>query len=253
MAKRLSVFCALGGLIAVLALTASPTCHAQDATFAKANNHYKNGEFREAIADYESILAQGQASAALYFNLGNAYFRRHQLGHALLNYERARRLQPRDPDIQTNLRLARAQRTYARPPRTGFLKRLSRIPFQWISLDEATIGVLLLYAALMTVLCIMTLQGGWAGRLKALARVLAVIFVLGLSLLYVNIRSLGRDALVVRPRAEARFAPFEKATAHFELSEGMAVTVIEENQGWLKVERPDGKTGWVPQDTIALI
>ncbi len=238
---------------AALTLGPAPEGRAQDATFAKANNHYENGEFKEAIAGYESILQEHRTSAALYFNLGNAYFRRHQLGRALLCYERARRLQPRDPDIQTNMRLARSQLAYVRPPRTKLLKRIGDMPFQWVSLDEWTLGVLLVYLSLMILLSAMALQKTARRRLRTPARILAVIFVIGLSLMYVKINNLGREALVVRQRAEARFAPFEKATTHFELSEGMTVRIVEKKQGWFKVERPDAKSGWLASDTIALI
>ncbi len=250
--KRLFLFVGMSVFTALI-LGPAPEGHPQDAAFAKANNHYKNGEFKEAIAAYESILGEDRASAALYFNLGNAYFRRHQLGRALLSYERARRLRPRDPEIQTNLRLARSNLPYVRPAGMKLFKRISRMPFQWINLDEGTLGVLCVYLALMALLCVMALRKTARRRLKVPAQALAVIFVLGLSLMYVKIMDLGREALVVRPRAEARFAPFEKATVHFELTEGMAVTVVDEKQGWLKVERPDGKTGWLPDDAVALM
>ncbi len=253
MLKKLFFLFLFGSGIATLAFGPMPEGRCQDATFAKANNHYKNGEFKEAIADYESILAEGRTSVALYFNLGNAYFRLHQPGRALLSYERARRLQPRDPEIQTNIRLARSQLAYARPPRMKLLKRIVEAPFQWVSLDEWTGGVLLVYLSLITMLSAMALVKAARGRLRTPARILALIFVIGLSLMYVKIKSQGREALVVRQRAEARFAPFEKATTHFELSEGMTVTVVEKKQGWFKVERPDGKTGWLASDAVALI
>lgn len=254
MAKRpLTFLLSVGIAIAALALGPLKEARPQDAVFATANNHYKNSEFKEAIAAYESILSQGRCSAALYFNLGNAYFRRHQIGRALLSYERARRLTPRDADIQTNMQLARSQLAYVQPPRMKLLRRISRMPFQWVNLDEWSVAVLLLYLVLMTVLGAMALRKTARRRLKGPAQALAVIFVLGLCLMYVKIKDLGREALVVQPRAEARFAPFEKATAYFELSEGMNVLVIEEKQDWLKVERPDGKTGWVAGDGLALI
>ena len=59
---------------------------------------------------YEALVASGleedRESAQLYFNLGNAYFRDHQLGKAILNYERAHLLSPGDSDIRHNLRYA---------------------------------------------------------------------------------------------------------------------------------------------------
>jgi len=230
-----------------------PLCTAQDAAFGKANDHYKNGEYAQAISAYGSILSEGRESGALHFNLGNCYFRLQRPGRALLSYERARRLEPRAQDIQTNTQLARSRLAYSRPVRPKLLKRIVRLPLQWVSLQEATAGVLCLYLTFMAFLCVMVMRPSARSRLRTPTNILAVIFVLGSILIYANIRVLGREALVVRQRAEARFAPFEKATVHFELSEGMAVTVIEKKPGWLKVMRPDGKTGWLLGKTIMIL
>ncbi|MGE5279588.1 MAG: SH3 domain-containing protein [Deltaproteobacteria bacterium] len=225
----------------------------QDAAFAQANNQYKNGEYQDAVATYRSILDGGWESAALDFNLGNSYFRLHRLGHALVNYERARRMRPRDADIETNLNLARSQLAYTRPAGQGFLRRIIQTFFSWVSLDEATIALLALYLGLMALLGVIAVRPGAEVRLRVPLRVTACFFILGLSLLCVKIKGLGREALVVRPRAEARFAPFDTATAHFELSEGMTVFVVAEKPGWLEIERPDGKAGWIPQDAAVVI
>src|SRR5258706_5768809 len=71
--------------------------------FKSANALYDAGKFAEAAAAYEKIEPK---TANVYFNLGNALFRQEKYGPALLNYERARRLAPRDPDILANLNFA---------------------------------------------------------------------------------------------------------------------------------------------------
>ena len=71
--------------------------------FRAANQLYDAGKFAEAAAAYEKIEPK---TAHVYYNLGNAWFRQGKLGEAILNYERARRLAPRDPDILANLKFA---------------------------------------------------------------------------------------------------------------------------------------------------
>ncbi len=51
----------------------------------------------------------GQWNPALFYNLGNAYFRTGDLGRAILNYERALALDPSQPEARANLQLARDQ------------------------------------------------------------------------------------------------------------------------------------------------
>ncbi len=56
---------------------------------------------------------------------------------------------------------------------------------------------------------------------------------------------LDKEAIVISESPEARFEPFEKATAYFTLYEGMKVYIVESKKGWRKVERFDGKAGWI--------
>src|SRR5256885_731673 len=57
--------------------------------FAKANQEFASGDFKASIEDYESVVRAGQDAPNLFYNLGNAYFRTKDFGHAILNYERA--------------------------------------------------------------------------------------------------------------------------------------------------------------------
>ncbi len=53
--------------------------------------------------------------------------------------------------------------------------------------------------------------------------------------------------------AEAKFEPFQGATTYFRIPEGTEVRVLREQEGWLKIERADGKTGWVAASTVEKI
>ena len=74
--------------------------------FQKANQAYQNQNFQQAIELYQNILGQGYQATEIYYNLGNAFFRLNNLGQAILNYEKALKLNPNDPDIRYNLELA---------------------------------------------------------------------------------------------------------------------------------------------------
>src|SRR5262249_6562621 len=86
-------------LVLFLSLIALPL-RAQNSTaaFESANKLYYENKFPEAAAAYEKLLRPGTASAALYFNLGNAWFKAGQIGRALAAYRQAEQLSPRDPD-----------------------------------------------------------------------------------------------------------------------------------------------------------
>src|SRR5437588_12621811 len=89
-------------LLCALILAAEPS-----AQFAKANQEYAAGDFKAAIDDYEELVRSGQDTPNLFYNLGNAYFRKTDFGRAILNYERALALDPHHPEAEANLRIAR--------------------------------------------------------------------------------------------------------------------------------------------------
>src|SRR5689334_7524861 len=77
--------------------------------FDAANRLYEQGKFPEAAAAYEKIAQSGPASAAVYFNLGNARFKSGEAGRAVAAYREAERLAPRDPEVRANLQFVRNQ------------------------------------------------------------------------------------------------------------------------------------------------
>src|SRR5882724_1880633 len=94
-------------IVLCCALFASAAFAQSDAEFAKANQEYAQGHFKGAISGYEALVRSGQWSANLFYDLGNAYFRTGDFGHAILNYERALALERHHPEATANLQIAR--------------------------------------------------------------------------------------------------------------------------------------------------
>ena len=93
---------------AIVALFIASTVFAQSgADFAKANEEFAQGHFKEAIAGYEALISAGQWNPNLFYDLGNAYFRTKDFGRAILNYERALALDRHHPEATANLQIAR--------------------------------------------------------------------------------------------------------------------------------------------------
>src|SRR4051794_29504249 len=96
-AARVTLLC----LACLLALLGTPA-RAEDlaAAFDQANKLYEQGKFAEAAGAYEKLAQSTPASPALYFNLGNAWFKAGQSGRAIAAYRRAEILAPRDPNLR---------------------------------------------------------------------------------------------------------------------------------------------------------
>ena len=93
--------------VAITVLVSGPALATPTEQFELGNRLFEEKLYDSAIAVYLQVVDQGLESASLYFNLGNACFRDGDLGHAILYYLRARRLDPGDPDIVANLDFAR--------------------------------------------------------------------------------------------------------------------------------------------------
>ena len=77
------------------------------ALFDNANLLYKDGKFEEAIKMYKEIEAKDSISSALYYNLGNSYYKLNKVAPTIYNYEKALLLDPLNKDAETNLEFAR--------------------------------------------------------------------------------------------------------------------------------------------------
>ena len=71
----------------------------------KANKAYTDGLYANSIELYKDVLKNGHESAELYYNIGNAYYKMNDYSSAILYYERGKRLDPGNEDINFNLKI----------------------------------------------------------------------------------------------------------------------------------------------------
>ncbi|NCB98239.1 MAG: tetratricopeptide repeat protein, partial [Bacteroidia bacterium] len=75
--------------------------------WTEANNNYSQANYQAALEGFLKIEKSGYVSSALFYNIGNAYFKMKEVGKSILYYERALKLDPADKDVINNLQLAR--------------------------------------------------------------------------------------------------------------------------------------------------
>ena len=226
----------------------------QDAgAFNRANVYYEQANYDEAIKQYDGILKSGWESGNLYYNLGNCYFKKGELGKAILNYEKARRLIPLDKDLESNYEHARSLIQGAEiTSKKSFLSRMLSSMFEKFTVDSLTILLSILYILIL----IIVLLGFFFRQFKKQALVFSIIlglfFIVSLVGLKGQASGLNKEAIIVVEQIDAKFEPMEKATTYFTLYEGMKVEVAESRDNWHKVKRQDNKSGWVENSTLAI-
>ena len=220
--------------------------------FFKANQAYKVGDFQEAIEEYLRLIRSGHGGGQIYYNLGNAYFRAGQLGRAILEYERAQLLMPRDPDLNFNLSHARDQVRDAIEESRGFIEAA----FFWLesfNLNELFWSFALLNLLLWAILIIRLFhKTEWLYYMLLL--ILSAWFVTGLSfgLKYYWISNDDR-VVILQKEVNILAGPEEDDTVLFKLHEGTVVFQERSEDGWSLVRLPDKKRGWVKSRAIGLI
>jgi tetratricopeptide (TPR) repeat protein len=217
------------------------------AAFDAANRLYEQGKFKEAAAAYEGMLHSGQASAALYFNLGNAFFKESQMGRAIAAYRYAEQISPRDPDLRANLQFARNQIQGPTLASTWWQRWLGRLSLnEWTYLAVAAIWLLLL---LLTVL---RWRPAWKQQLKAYTITMAAATVL-LCVCFAGALYQDRyspQAIVVTREAAVRQGPLDEAPTTFTVRDGSELKVLDRKDEWLQVTADSRRSGWVRRDQV---
>jgi hypothetical protein len=194
-----------------------------------------------------ALQAPAAYSAPALYNLANAYARAGQPGLAVLNYERARLLDPSDPDIAANLHHVREAVGLAPETRTAF----DRIAGTLSPRIMAWLGVLGLLLA-----------GGGALARRAYPRhrrMLLLATVAGISLLGATVANavalwpLMHEAVVVTHTAPVRVSPVSIEEPLLVLPEATIVRVGAEHEGYVLVRIKGGRSGWVPSASLAPI
>lgn len=222
------------------------------AIFFRAGALYGEERYVAAAAEYEKVLGAGLENGHVYFNLGNAYFKAGDVGRALLNYERARRLIPRDPDLRANLVYARSLSGADDGP--PLYARLLFPLADLLSSDEALLAASLAYSALMLLLVAARLLPALRRGASAAAIAAGVALVVLLGSVTYRLLTLDLPAYTVVIAAEGatvRFEPSATGTAHFQAKPGSVLRLLGERESWAQVARGDGTRGWIDRAAVA--
>jgi tetratricopeptide (TPR) repeat protein len=233
----------------VAPLWASDSTASPQTSFFRGNAEYAEGRYAEAVAAYDAVLAAGLESGPLYFNLGNAYFKIGDRGRAILQYERAQRLMPGDPDVLANLSYARSltgaeacEMPFWQRWLFPFSARLTAPGMAWL--------ISLAFALSCTAFAVFRLMPQHPRVLLQLATVAMVLALVVLaSALHQRLTASPAEqaVLIAASDTPARFQPASDGTEHFVLKPGALLRVVEEREDWAQVERCDGRRGWIPR------
>lgn len=225
---------------ALVATLAGPAAADPD-PFVAGNAAATTGDHTAAAAAFEHAIEVQGWSAGTLFDLGNAYASNGRPGPAILAFERAHLLAPRDHAITANLAHTRDAAGVTTPAASwinGTLGALSADEWTWIAIAAGILA------------CAGMIGYAWSVRRRGTGALAATGVVAGALAMAaaVHVAPSPCDAIVVHADT-ARIAPFAAAEAAFTAPEGEDVR-IEQERGDFVYVRDGDRSGWLPRSTI---
>ena len=255
-------------IIFILGLLATcPVINASELT-AAADSAYLGKNYIEAAKLYQAEIDSVGPSSALYYNIGNCYYRTGSIPRAILNYERALKLNPRNKDAKANLDFINSRLTDRPGERGTFLGSVVDAVASTFSANAWAIIAIVCFALFGAGVLLYFFAGGvhaqktgfFGGGIMLLLAIVAVIFGLRAAAL----ASATDRAVVIAPSvilSTAPRVPTSAAEEAFMLHEGSIVEILDEvnvkngneTTTWLDVEFDNSHRAWINADAVEVI
>ena len=243
--KKITVLFTIILLAAFHASGQSPDQLAEQA--AKA---YNTKQYQESIKIYTKIIAGGYESYALYYNLGNAYFRNSENTEAIYYYEKALKLAPNNEDLKHNIEVANSKLIdkVEKVPELFYKRWWKEIIFLFDIDTLATLNILLITVALLLIALYIVFSNVllrkiffWTG--------FSLLLLFGIGVVAASQRNHylneQHEAIVFTPTVNIKSSPDENSKDIFVLHEGTKVVLMDIVADWQEIRIANGSIGWI--------
>jgi tetratricopeptide (TPR) repeat protein len=214
--------------------------------FSKANNEYVAGNYDQAISLYNKIYSDYGANANLFYNMGNAYYKKGDVGRSMLFLERASWLDPSSADIKKNLDVLRTNCVL-------MPAELSLVDYylEYLKVNQwgyVLSGLILIYSILVFIRGV---------KVDFLSRgafyKMTFLFMLGCgACLYIifNQRSDFDKVVVLNKDISVKRSPYELVEQVATCKAGRILYIIREHGDYFYISNHLGVTGWVKKSDV---
>ena len=215
--------------------------------FNAGNAAYSVGDYDTAISIYEDLLKHEGNGAGLLYNLANSYAQKGQVGLAILNYERALRINASDPDIIGNLAKVRKDSgLFTEEP-----DKIAQILLK-LSIDSWTIAA---FGCLLFMVILLSVRLKYKSSKRSyIGSWVSVTLVLILSVTAVGYNYQTYNPLVVIAEdAKLQVSPFEGASSSGAVVQGRMLFPIKSHGDYTYVTDRVGRKGWLRSDFVEAV
>ena len=223
-----------------------------------ANASYAKSDYTKAVRLYESIIAKGIEAPEIYFNLGNAYYKTNNIAFAILNYERAVKLNPDNEDFNFNLKLAnqKIEDKISAAPQLFLTQWTNALVNLLTEKGWSELCITLIIFSLIFFAIYVSVQkrgikqfGFFSGTILILSSIITFFIAQHKYSLTKN----SDTAIITSAAITVTGSPNEKGTKLFILHEGAKVDIIQEDAGWVEIKIANGSIGWINKSELQKI
>jgi len=253
-----SVIIFIGLVVCSFSLSSNSMQDSAEVYLQQANDCYQNNQFEEAILMYTNVVDLHFESAALYYNLGNAYFKSGDPARALLWLERALRLDPNNEDIIHNIAFIQQKLI----DKIEVLPELFVVKW-WNACSKLLTGnqwaVLSIIMCSLFALCfllILIIRVSWIRSTSIFIAILA-LFLTIFSVIFAKkettryIQSL--EGVIIQHVINVKSTPNEKGSDLFVIHSGLKVGITDQLNEWVEIRLPNGEKGWILAEQVEKI
>jgi hypothetical protein len=211
----------------------------------QANQEFASGKFEPARADYSQLVATGNVSPELFYNLGNTYLKLDDKGRAVLNFKRALALAPGFEPAKQNLHLV-LQTAGVEPDDDTLASWFANYPDIWM-LGGSVFFWMLAYGGYLWFI---------SPRFRPVSKIVLAVAIPCAAIclaiaFWVGDGARSPDlAVVINPSVDVRYGPANGSRVTVTLGLGESVRLLSERGAWTLCRTAAGLVGWLPSNTI---
>lgn len=243
-------------------------CFGQSALISEADQAYMDNDFEKALDLYLQAAETEGSSSALYYNIGNTYYRLNELGNAVLYYKKSLKIDPKNSDAQTNLdfvktKLIDEQETSASLSKSVGDKMLTIFtPNGWAVAAIGAFALVLIALGIYILAPTVSLRktSFFGGIILLIFTVVATVFAFRSANRLLN----QKEGVITVPTTTLSTVPripHSKNEEAFSLHEGAIVEIIDSisvptdsiNPLWYEVKADDSHRAWLPSSDLSKI
>lgn len=223
-------------------------------SFAKA---YSQGDYATATDQLETLVRVFNGEPDIYYNLGNCYYKQGQYAEAILNYERCLRRNPDHVDAKNNLALAQQncidKIDVIQPNIIEQWNSSLRDCFSSDGWSRLSIGLFLAFlAGMMLFFFTRKVSLRKLGFYGGILLLILSFFSMGYASSQADRLQSDTEAIVMAPTVTLRSEPVSGKDICV-IHEGLKVQIRQELSGCYEVELADGRVGWMPKEQLERI